>query len=128
MNRTGNLSELRLEVIDFVQQVCLLHDLNSSEHFTLYEIMKRVNSRNSANLPYSLRNHICADLEIALPTFNLHLEKLVNAGLLLKTGRGIVKLNLQVFGRGSWSEVVGVVVKANYGVNKKFTFTRKMKG
>ncbi len=118
--------ELELDVIDYIRYVCFLKDV-PNEYFTLYAILMRCNTNSRIWMKMGTREDICMQVEIPMVTFNYQLKRLVDSGLLWKVRHNNYALNVSYLGRGNWQDVIGVVMRVEFGEEGKMTFKRVFK-
>ena len=115
--------KLELEVIDYVRYVCFIMDV-PNEFFALYAILLRVNTNSRVWMTTKTREDICNQIEIPMVTFNYQLKRLVDSGLLWKVRHNNYAVNANLLGRGNWTDVIGVIMRVEFGEEGKMKFKR----
>lgn len=74
----------------------------------LYELLKRLTYEGEITISAHVKKTICTKLEIKEQTFSNYLQKFKENDILRTLGRGTFMPNPNLFGKGTWSDIMSL--------------------
>lgn len=91
----------------YLANISMLHNLTVSNNKILNELLKIGNYAGEAIINSTIKKRICEKLNTTIATFDNNLVTLKKQNIIKQQGRGVYLFNPELFGRGSWTKIMG---------------------
>lgn len=126
-NHTQSIVEREPEYIKlYLSDIARLKDLPKSAEDVLHLLLKSMSYKNIIPAYAPIKRMICAELGIKMDTLNKAIDRLYNAGILIRIERGIYMADPNLFGKGEWKNIknLRLVIEYNEDGSKRISGER----
>lgn len=110
----------------YLKDIIYLHDMPSSLHAILYELLRIMDYKNIVSLSAGYKVIICERLGIAKSTLNNALSAFTKCGICSSIGKGMFVINPYLFGKGKFEDILSLRLNIEYKLEGK-TFSTEIK-
>jgi hypothetical protein len=101
----------------YIADLCKLNDIPKSGNNTLNELLKLTDYQNEIVLNSHIKGRIRKKLGISIGSLDNNITRLVKQEVLQRIGRGTLKLNPNLFGKGNWTDIKKLRIEWEYSEN-----------
>jgi len=92
-------------VMTFTKDLGYMKELTRAEMLTMFGMLQIVNAENEVILNKAIKERICNEYDLSIKSMDVFIHGLKKKEVIVQVGRGIYKLQPNLFGKGRWSDV-----------------------
>lgn len=103
----------------YLQDIIYLHDMPTSYHAVLYELLKIMDYENMISVTLGWKKRTAIKLNLNVGTISNILSKLKQSNILERTDVGDYRANPNLFAKGKWIDIYKLRLTVEYDIKGK---------
>lgn len=103
----------------YIDDVSKLYGLSSGENNVLRELLRYLNYNNEIIITAYIKNTIKEDLNLSIKLIEKTISRCIKSNIMIRKQRGVYIVNPNLFGKGSWKNILRLRLELTYDVHGK---------